>query len=256
MKPWYRTSTLQMDDAEMEWLQSQHPATCAVWEWLKGDCQKRDSSAVRVLSEQEAGVICRKLGISLPEFSQVSQNLQTIKWVVDGHLKSWSKWQDTGRTEKEDALRKQVEYWKCKAENQPVTEQDEKSPSFLPKPPNPPTRGEETIGEERRSTEGDSYHKDSRTALHLLNEASSRNFRERDTNLSVISARLKEPGVELDGVKRMIHRQAKLWRGTKMEEYLTPATLFGKTNFDKYYAANELQIQLDQQQFRPKPYAK
>lgn len=88
-----------------------------------------------------------------------------------------------------------------------------------------------------KDEEKDSYHKDTRIVIHLLNESTGKHFREVDANLSVISARLREAGVSLDGVKEMIVRQVKRWKGTSQEDYLRPETLFGKTKFDGYYAA-------------------
>ena len=83
------------------------------------------------------------------------------------------------------------------------------------------------------------YHPDSRTALHWLNEKSGKHFRETDTNLAIISNRLKEQGVDIAGIKTMIDRQCKRWLGTDQAEYLRPETLFGKTKFDSYYAAKD-----------------
>lgn len=89
------------------------------------------------------------------------------------------------------------------------------------------------------------YHKDARAALYMLNEASGRNYRETDTNLSVISARMSEPGVELEGVREMVNRQCKKWKGTTYEDFLRPITLFGKEKFDGYYAARNAKIEVD-----------
>lgn len=116
MKPWYRNSTLQMDDGEMEHIQSLDCASCAVWEWIKGDCQKRSSDTVRNLSEADLQSVSRRLGIDSSRFSQISQSLQNIGWIVGGRLRGWVKWQGA-RTPEEDAMRKQVEYWKIKAES-------------------------------------------------------------------------------------------------------------------------------------------
>lgn len=94
----------------------------------------------------------------------------------------------------------------------------------------------------REGQEGESegiYHKDSRTVLHLLNEAAGRHYRETDANLKFISARLSEPGVDLGGMRQMIGRQCKKWNGTNMADYLRPETLFNKTKFDGYYAARQ-----------------
>lgn len=81
------------------------------------------------------------------------------------------------------------------------------------------------------------YHKDTRTVLHLLNEASGKGFREVDSNLRIISQRLRENGVDLEGIRLMILRQCKRWLNTSQAEYLRPETLFAKTKFDGYYAA-------------------
>lgn len=89
------------------------------------------------------------------------------------------------------------------------------------------------------------YHKDARVALYTLNEASGHSYRETDTNLTAISARLSEPGVDIDGVRLMIDRQCKRWLGTNMAEYLRPTTLFGKEKFDGYYAARNAKIEVD-----------
>jgi uncharacterized phage protein (TIGR02220 family) len=89
------------------------------------------------------------------------------------------------------------------------------------------------------------YHKDSRTALHWLNEKSGKHFRETDTNLSFISQRLSEPEVTIDGVKQMIDRQCLRWKGKTEAEYLRPETLFNKTKFDGYYAAKEQPVIYD-----------
>ena len=86
------------------------------------------------------------------------------------------------------------------------------------------------------------YHRDSRTVLHYLNEKCGRHFRETDSNLTFISSRMKEDGVDLVGVKTMIDRQTKRWKGTSQEEYLRPETLFNKTKFDSYYASKDAPI--------------
>lgn len=90
-----------------------------------------------------------------------------------------------------------------------------------------------------------SYHPDTITILHLLNQHTGKAFREVDSNLSIISARLNEPGVDFEGVKKMVARQCKRWIGTSQSEYLRPETLFNKTKFDGYYAAKDQPIQND-----------
>jgi len=103
-------------------------------------------------------------------------------------------------------------------------------------------RAKQKEGEQRSTWNHECYHADSRTVLHWLNEKSGRHYREVDTNLKFISARLMEPDVTLDGVKLMIERQCRRWKGTAQADYLRPETLFNKTKFDGYYAAKEQPI--------------
>lgn len=92
--------------------------------------------------------------------------------------------------------------------------------------------------------EEDSYHKDTRTVLYVLNEATGRKYRETDGNLGFISERLRESGVDLAGIRKMIWRQCERWKNDpKMSEFLRPETLFNKTKFDGYYAAKDEPIQ-------------
>lgn len=83
---------------------------------------------------------------------------------------------------------------------------------------------------------------DSRAILHVLNETAGRHFREVDDSLAFIEARLSEDGVTVDGVKTMILRQWQKWKGTDMEDYMRPETLFNKTKFASYYASKDLPI--------------
>lgn len=103
------------------------------------------------------------------------------------------------------------------------------------------------------------YHRDSRTVLHLINEICGRHFREIDENLSVISARLNESGVDLDGCRKMLHRQWLLWKdafneGKPMREYFQPSTLFRKKNFENYYSARDLPIEKPKPSTAPEKY--
>ena len=86
------------------------------------------------------------------------------------------------------------------------------------------------------------YSPESRVALHFLNEKSGKHFRESESSLEPINARLKESGVDIAGVRQMISRQCELWKDTRMQEYLRPETLFGKQKFNGYYAAKDLPV--------------
>ena len=112
------------------------------------------------------------------------------------------------------------------------------SPSPSPSPICPATPDVASISKKKIET----YSPESRVALHYLNEKSGKHFRECQSSLEPINARLKEDGVEIEGVRRMIDRQCLKWKGTNMEEYLRPQTLFGKEKFDSYYAAKDSPI--------------
>lgn len=124
----------------------------------------------------------------------------------------------------------------------------------IPAPSCAEWKGMEGNGIEEKGMEGEpvadevktgKYHRDTRAALYILNEASGRHYRETDTNLTTISARLSEPEVDLEGVRLMVARQCKKWKGTSQEDYLRPETLFGKVKFDGYYAARNAKIEVD-----------
>jgi uncharacterized phage protein (TIGR02220 family) len=83
----------------------------------------------------------------------------------------------------------------------------------------------------------------SRVALLYLGHKTGKHFREVDGNLAPIDARLREEGVDLDGVKAMIDRQVSAWAGTKMADFLRPTTLFDKDKFDSYYAARSMPVE-------------
>jgi uncharacterized phage protein (TIGR02220 family) len=100
------------------------------------------------------------------------------------------------------------------------------------------------IGDKHSSSNATSiYSPDSRAALLYLNEKSGKHFRECESSLAPINARMKEQGVDIEGVKKMIDRQCLRWIGTPQAEYLRPQTLFGKEKFDSYYAARDLPLE-------------
>lgn len=116
---------------------------------------------------------------------------------------------------------------------------------------NPPTPPKEEIGKGKGKGKGEKhcltnatsiYSPESRVALHWLNEKSGKHFRECESSLAPINARLQEPGVDIEGVKKMIERQCLRWLGTEQADYLRPETLFGKQKFDGYYAAKDMPL--------------
>lgn len=94
-------------------------------------------------------------------------------------------------------------------------------------------------------------HPDTEAVLDYLNQRAGRQFRRVAPNLSIISMRLSEPDVTLDGVKAMIDRQVTRWSGTTQAEYLRPETLFNRTKFDSYYASKDELVILNDEKGRP-----
>ena len=72
-----------------------------------------------------------------------------------------------------------------------------------------------------------------RHVLGFLNEKTGRHFRGVDTNLKLICLRLTS-GATVEDCKAIIARQVRRWKGTDMEQYLRPATLFNETKFEQY----------------------
>lgn len=97
------------------------------------------------------------------------------------------------------------------------------------------------------------FHLDSLTILNYLNHKTSRTYRDTDSNLKLISARLKEEGVTTAGVRQMVDRMVQLWDSPKMRPYLRPATLFGKEKFGNYYDERELPVEDPTPRFAPRP---
>lgn len=108
-------------------------------------------------------------------------------------------------------------------------------------------RGEETTGDEKRGQEKKQAMlglevSNATSILVFLNETAGRKYRPIDAHLKFITARLSEQGVTVEEVKKMLVRQCKEWKGTDMDKYLRPETLFNATKFAGYYDARDLPI--------------
>lgn len=94
---------------------------------------------------------------------------------------------------------------------------------------------EEDKEKEKGESEGKTKAKE---VLAYLNERAERDFRPTETNLTTIRCRLEEVGMDVAAVKVMIDRQCAKWKGDpKMDEFLRPATLFGKEKFSQYFGS-------------------
>ena len=68
--------------------------------------------------------------------------------------------------------------------------------------------------------------------LDYLNEKVGSNFKPIETHLKLIKARMQDY-TEQD-LKNVIDKKVKEWKGTEMQQYLRPKTLFNATNFENY----------------------
>lgn len=68
--------------------------------------------------------------------------------------------------------------------------------------------------------------------LCYLNEKAGTGFKPVDSNLKFIISRLKQ--YSEDDLKAVIDKKVKEWKGTKMQPYLRPETLFNATKFESY----------------------
>ncbi len=62
--------------------------------------------------------------------------------------------------------------------------------------------------------------------------------------IQAIRSRLKE-GYTVDDFKTVIDKKCREWKGTKLEKYLTPKTLFAPSHFDTYLNGNEMAAMTD-----------
>lgn len=62
--------------------------------------------------------------------------------------------------------------------------------------------------------------------------------------VQAIRSRLKE-GYTVDDFKTVIDKKCREWKGTKLEKYLTPKTLFASSHFDTYLNSNEIATMSD-----------
>ena len=121
MKVWYKTSSHQMDDPEMEYLQSVDCAACAVWEWLKGQCKQRDDCKIPEIGKVELKMVCRRLGVDIKRMEKIISEMADIGWVVKAEgcfveIGKWDTWQTNFRSSHSDAKRKRDGYWRKKVE--------------------------------------------------------------------------------------------------------------------------------------------
>ena len=79
--------------------------------------------------------------------------------------------------------------------------------------------------------------------LDCLNYQAGRNFKPTAATMKLIRARRKD-GYTIPDICEVIDRKCKEWKGTKMEKYLRPETLFNATKFAGYAGQRGMECQL------------
>lgn len=126
----------------------------------------------------------------------------------------------------------------------PNTWPEGSSPSPTPTPINTPCSPPSDEQKDSEPSKKDILKENAKRVIQVLNECTGSQFRCSDGNIKLITARLEEEGVDLDGVLKMVRRQNMLWGADeKMAAYLRPETLFNKTKFESYYANRDMPIQ-------------
>lgn len=88
--------------------------------------------------------------------------------------------------------------------------------------------------------------------LDYLNDKAGTHFKPVDCHIKLIKARLKS--YSLEQVKGVIDMKVKEWKGTSMQQYLRPKTLFCETNFENY--VNCLPAHISTARITEKSYSK
>lgn len=223
MADWFKFYEIDLDHELLQWAMTENQSVAIVYVAILSRCCRNKSGTLDWSDpELELFALSNKVKISIPIANTCLGLLQKIRFITISqnylNVLSWNE--------------RQSDY--CQRKSKPTTNSvgtvSEQCRNSIPLEER---RGEEIKGE---------YHKDTRSALYWLNENAGVKYREVDSNLKLISARLSEPEVTLPGVQQMIARQVALWRGTDMEKYLRPETLFNKTKFDSYYANRNSKI--------------
>lgn len=69
--------------------------------------------------------------------------------------------------------------------------------------------------------------------IDYLNLKTGRKYQHTKTNIGLVNARIKE-GITVEQLRQVIDQKCKEWSGSKFEQYLRPATLFGAEKCNQY----------------------
>lgn len=102
-------------------------------------------------------------------------------------------------------------------------------------PPAPPLKENIYI---QRETTVDPLVNDCNKVIDYLNEVTGSQYKHSDTSRKPIHARLSD-GFTVEDCKKVIRSRWKHWRGTEMQQYMRPDTLFRPSKFEAYLNAGD-----------------
>lgn len=110
------------------------------------------------------------------------------------------------------------------------------------KPPPAPPKEEKDTELIRREALLEDCNKNACSIIEFLNVETGRKYRPEGKTLKQFASCAEDVDFDFEGIKKMVQRQIKKWKGTEQEEYLRPSTLFRKSKFNEYYAAKDAPI--------------
>lgn len=186
-------------------------------EWEIGDVIREDDGRVTLISRRIERDL-KERGASKKKQSEAARNAARIRWEKHNNTKRIRNASETHPKGNADAMRIDA-----------IPESIVHSP------------------ESRTKNMSSSSLDDAKSILKYLNKKTGKDYRLISTHLDLIRTRLKEPGVDVEGVRKMIDSKCAEWlHDAEMSKFLRPSTLFGKTKFGSYY---------DERNMRPKKQA-
>lgn len=182
-------------------------------------------------------------GWEFEDCQRVMDALERRKLLIDGMVSQWDKRQSDSSAERTRRYRERQRDKSQQDENDTSHDTPETSPKTDETQHVTDVTSQVTDRQTDRKTEEKTLSgkpdrpdpgEPAKQVLAYLNSRVGREYREVDSNLKLIVARLRE-GATVDDCRRVIDARCGKWKADpKMAEYLRPATLFNATNFAQY----------------------
>ena len=189
-------------------------------EFLKLETRLLNDHRFFTLSEADQAFYIKILMVSRITKNKIPKNRETIK----AYLRS-----DRDDIDIESTLNRLKEHFPKFKENKHFYYFEGFSERFGNYVPN----GTRNLGTEEEEEEEEDYAGTIKEILDYLNNKSSKHYTPAAANSKFIRARLKD-GYSPEDLKQVIDVMVSQWKGTDMDKYLRPETLFNATKFQTY----------------------